>query len=163
MSEYNLRLTHTLTTDMGAYKLLELPPELCKSIESSLDNPPKSAHISRVHVPSKHIDVSYPSLVIKGEPDEDAVLCTADKTYILRSVVLSNSILVVAPPNDMDEDRNEEDVVIHDEIHDILELLPTLPRLQKLNGLLRNRVYDDRDNEDEEMDGEEDGEQRVSP
>lgn len=96
------------------------------------------------------------SLVIKGQPNEDAVLCTDTKTYTLRSVVLSNSMLVVTPATDA-PDGSERDVVIRDQIHDVLELVPSLPRLQKLDGLLRGREYDE-GHSDEDMDAEdEDG------
>ena len=95
------------------------------------------------------------SLVIKGQPNEDAVLCTDTKTYTVRSVVLSNSMLVVTPPTDT-PDGSERDVVIRDQIHDVLELVPSLPRLQKLDGLLRGREYDE-GHSDEEMDAEEEG------
>ena len=79
------------------------------------------------------------------------MLCTASKTYALRSVVLSNSVLVVTPPP---AEGSREDVVIRDTIHEVLELVPTLPRLQKLSGMLRGREYDEGHDEDEDMDEE---------
>lgn len=87
---------------------------------------------------------------IKGHKDEDAVLCTPDKTYALRSVVLSNSVLVVTPPVGA-SGNPDTDVVIQDTIHEVLELIPTLPRLQRLNGMLRGREYDEGHDEDEDM------------
>lgn len=78
------------------------------------------------------------------------MLCTANKTYALRSVILSNSVLVVTPP----AEGSQEDVVIRDTIHEVLELVPTLPRLQKLSGMLRGREYDEGHDEDEDMDEE---------
>ena len=97
--------------------------------------------------------------MIKGQPNEDAVLCTETKTYALRSVVLSNSMLVVTPPTDS-MNASERDVVIRDQIHDVLELVPTLPRLQKLGGLLRGREYDE-GHSDEEMDVDDAGDRPV--
>ncbi len=95
------------------------------------------------------------SLVIKGQPNEDAVLCTSDKTYTLRSVVLSNSVLVVTPPPaGSTTNSSNEDIVIRDQLHEVLELMPCLPKLQKLNGLLRGREYDEGQ---EETEGLEDG------
>ena len=92
------------------------------------------------------------SFVIKGEPTEEAVLCTESKTYTLRSVVLSNSVLVVSPPTDTNPaTADNKDVVIRDQVHEILELVPTLPKLQKLGGLLRGREYAEGHDEDDDM------------
>ncbi len=97
-------------------------------------------------------------LSIKGEPNEDAVLCTADKTYTVRSVVLSNSVLVITPPKDTELDgARSDDLVIRDQLHEILELVPSLPKMQKLGGLMRGREYDEGREEEEEMDVEPDG------
>jgi sister chromatid cohesion protein DCC1 len=91
-------------------------------------------------------------LTIKGQPNEDAVLCTNDKTYTLRSVALSNSVLVVTPPPVLDSPLSiageREAVVIRDELHEILEVSPTVPKLHKLIGLLRGREYDESDQSD---------------
>lgn len=35
MSELNLKFTTTPSTDNGSFKLLELPPEICKLVESA--------------------------------------------------------------------------------------------------------------------------------
>ena len=113
----------------------------------------------------------YPSFTIKGAPEEDAVLCTADKTYTVRSVVLSNSVLVVTPDstaNDavMGEEDNEDpvqEVFIRDQLHEVLELVPSIPRLHKLNGLLRGMEYDDGHEDEDMVSQDEDGEARHSP
>lgn len=39
MFECELRFSPSSSSDTGAYKLLELPPELCKLIESATDEP----------------------------------------------------------------------------------------------------------------------------
>ncbi|KAJ7507903.1 sister chromatid cohesion protein Dcc1 [Mycena galericulata] len=120
MSEFDLAFSGSLTDDAGAFKLLELPPELCKLVEATLES-------------------SSPlRLSIKGQSGEDAVLCTDDATYIIRSVVLSNSILVITP-----SESDAETVVIRDQVNEILELTPTVPKLHKLITLLRGREYDD--------------------
>lgn len=87
-------------------------------------------------------------LSIKGHPTEDAVICTADKTYTLRSVALSNTVLVVTPS------RTDPDGTVHvrDQLHEVLELVPSVPKLHKLSVLLRGMEYDE---------GDED--RRVSP
>ncbi|KAJ7179056.1 sister chromatid cohesion protein Dcc1 [Mycena filopes] len=79
-------------------------------------------------------------LSIKGQSGEDAVLCTNDTTYTIRSVVLSNSILVVTPPP---SSESTADVVIRDQVNEVLELTPAVPKLHKLSTLLRGREYDD--------------------
>lgn len=80
-------------------------------------------------------------LSIKGHPTEDAVVCTADKTYTLRSVVLSNTVLVLTPS------RTDPDGTVHvrDQLHEVLELVPSVPKLHKLSVLLRGMEYDEGD------------------
>ncbi|KAK7470567.1 Ctf8p and Ctf18p associating protein [Stygiomarasmius scandens] len=133
MMEHNLRFSPSSVHEAGSFKLLELPSDICKLLEDQN---------------------STPKLTIKGQPGEDAVLCTNDKTYTLRSVVLSNSILVVtAPPDTSDSlDFDADSVVIRDQINEILEVTPTVPKLHKLGSLLRGKEY----NEDEEDAREED-------
>lgn len=101
---------------------------------------------------------SYPShsLSVKGQAGEDAVLCTSDKTYTMRSVVLSNSVLMVTPPPDaLSADFSDDGVVIRDQVNEIIELAPSVPKLYKLAAFLRGRDYDE-GQEDEEEDEEND-------
>lgn len=125
MAAYNLRYPSSGETS-GGYRLVELPLDLCKLIDDD--------------------ERGLTKLKIKGHPADDAVLCTDDKTYSLRSVVLSNSVLVVTPP----VDGAEDDVVIRDSLNEILELVPAVPKLYKLKGLLRGQEYDGDDLDDEE-------------
>ena len=97
------------------------------------------------------------SFTIKGASEEDAVLCTAHRTYAVRSVVLSNTMgVVTADPTPREEaDEVEDDdacqeVFIRDQLHEIIELVPCVPRLHKLNSLLRGQEYDE-GHEDEDM------------
>lgn len=95
--------------------------------------------------------------MIKGDQVEDAVFCTESKTYALRSVVLSNSVLVTTGPVDASASTEpSKNVVIRDTVHEVLELVPSLPRLQKLNSLLRGQEYDEGHDEDEGMYGDDD-------
>ncbi|KAI0661096.1 sister chromatid cohesion protein Dcc1 [Cubamyces menziesii] len=142
--ELDLRFSSRSQSEVGTYKLLELPPDLCKSIEASAEGS------------------SSPSFTIKGSPEDDAVLCTADKTYIVRSVVLSNSVLVVTPdPADEDADNDVDeplkDVAIRDQLSEVIELVPCVPRLHKLNAFLRGREYDEGHEDEESMSEDEDG------
>ncbi|KAF5344156.1 hypothetical protein D9758_008880 [Tetrapyrgos nigripes] len=129
--ENSLRFSPSSLNEAGCFKLLELPSDICKLLDDS----------------------STLRLTIKGQPGEDAVLCTNDKTYSLRSVILSNSVLVVtAPPDTSDAlDFDAESVVIRDQISEILEVTPTIPKLHKLASLLRGKDYNE---EDEELNDE---------
>jgi sister chromatid cohesion protein DCC1 len=100
-------------------------------------------------------------LTVKGQRDEDAMLCTEDKTYTVRSVVLSNSMLVVAPH----PERPSDTIIIRDQLNEILELVPSVPKLHKLGGLLRGMEYDEGQEDgdvDNDRDCEMDGEGQVS-
>ncbi|KAI0356391.1 hypothetical protein OH77DRAFT_1589352 [Trametes cingulata] len=149
MAEFDLRFSSTPQTDTGTFKLLELPPDLCKLIEGSLEDP------------------SRRSFTIKGASEEDAVLCTADKTYTVRSVVLSNSVLVVTrDPADADADDVDapvEDIVIRDQLSEVIELVPSVPRLHRLNAHLRGREYDEGHEDEDMISDDEDGNPRKRP
>jgi sister chromatid cohesion protein DCC1 len=62
-------------------------------------------------------------------------------------------LLVVTPPPDTALEFSEDVVVIRDQVNEILELTPTVPRIQKLVSLLRGREYDET-NEDDVVDDE---------
>ncbi|KAI0829916.1 sister chromatid cohesion protein Dcc1 [Trametes gibbosa] len=143
MAEFDLRFASTSRSDAGSFKLLELPPDLCNLIE---------------RVPE---GTAPPRFTIKGASDEDAVFCTAEKTYTVRSVVLSNSVCVVTrDPGDVDADlisESLEEVVIRDQLSEIIELVPSVPRLHRLTGLLRGREYDDCHEDEELMSDDDEG------
>jgi len=127
-----LAFSPTSVKESGDFRLLELPPDLLKSIESNNSSPLTWA--------------------IKGNPAEDAVLCTDDKTYSIRSVSLSNSVLVATPG----EVQNQ--IVIRDTSHELLQVAPILPKVHRLAGLLRGREYDEgrEDLDDDALDDEQD-------
>ena len=135
-----LAFSPTSVKESGNFRLLELPPDLLKSVESN----------------------SSPlTWAIKGNPAEDAVLCTDDKTYSIRSVSLSNSVLVVTPGEVQDQ------IVIRDTSHELLQVAPILPKVHRLAGLLRGREYDEgrEDLDDDVLDDEQDtqSQQQVRP
>jgi sister chromatid cohesion protein DCC1 len=68
-------------------------------------------------------------------------MCTADRTYSLRSVVLSNTVLVLTPS------RTDPDGTVHvrDQLHEVLELVSSVPKVHKLPVLLRGMEYDEGD------------------
>ncbi|KAH9910634.1 sister chromatid cohesion protein Dcc1 [Fomitopsis serialis] len=135
MPEYTLKFSSSAVADTAAFKLLELPPDLSKLVES---NPDESSSWS-----------------IKGNPDEDAVLCTANKTYTIRSIVLSNSVIVatagVGEDTSTDETPHSTSVEVRDQLNEILELVPSVPRLHKLDVLLRGKEYDEGQEGDGDM------------
>jgi sister chromatid cohesion protein DCC1 len=84
------------------------------------------------------------------------VLCTADKTFIMRSVSLSNSVLVVTPvPDERAAAFAPDALVIRDQLHEVIELTPSVAKLHKLSALIRERQYDE--GAEDEVDAEEDG------
>lgn len=136
-----LAFSQTSVEESGNFRLLELPPNLLKSIESNNNYPLTWA--------------------IKGNPTENAVLCTNDRTYSIRSVSLSNSILIVGPGEAQDQ------IAIRDTNRELLQVSPVLPKVHKLAGLLRGREYDEgrEDLDDGLFDGEQDihNRQQVRP
>ncbi|KAF8621562.1 hypothetical protein AX15_007590 [Amanita polypyramis BW_CC] len=120
MTDIKLKFSPCSLSESGSFKLLELPPDICSLVEASLET------------------ANSPGLFIKGQPNEDAVLCTRERTYTIRSVVLSNTILVVSP-----SENGGTSLDIRDQVGDILELVPCVPRLHKLDLLLRGRTYDE--------------------
>ncbi|ESK96086.1 hypothetical protein Moror_7431 [Moniliophthora roreri MCA 2997] len=142
MFESQLCFSASSSADEGSFKLLELPAELCKIFESSLEAPEPV------------------SFTVKGQSGDDAVLCTRDRTYALRSVALSNTLLVVTPAPYGEVPDVDNALVIHDQINEILELTPIVPKLHKLSTLLKGKEYG-QDHEDEDMEAD-DGTKRVS-
>ncbi|KAG5648993.1 hypothetical protein DXG03_000342 [Asterophora parasitica] len=90
MAESDLCFSSSSSKDSGFFKLLELPPDLCKLIESAADS--------------------------------------------------------MTPLRD-------DAVVIRDQINEILELTPSVPKLHTLTALLRGREYDDGQEDDDIYEG----------
>ncbi|GLB33888.1 putative sister chromatid cohesion protein Dcc1 [Lyophyllum shimeji] len=131
MTEYDLHFSPSSSRDAGSFKLLELPSDLCKLIEDAMES------------------MTPLRFKIKGKADENAVLCTANKTFAIRSVALSNSVLVVTPPPDTSSlDFTADAVVIRDQVSEILELTPSVPKLHTTLASLRGREYDDGQEDD---------------
>ncbi|KEP54434.1 sister chromatid cohesion protein DCC1 [Rhizoctonia solani 123E] len=118
------------------YCLVELPPDIVELAKQGQAN-----------------------LSIRGRPDDEAVLCTQSKTYAIRSVALSNSVLIMsnAGPDskpcdsaiELLEPGETNTLVISGEVSEILELIPTVPRLESLLQHLRGCEWND-DESDEE-------------
>lgn len=132
---------------IGAYRLIELPPDIYKRVESGEQG------VRCVRPFSFHGALRLCRMTIKGRTDDDAVICTEDKTYALRSVVHSNTFLVATPPGDGDD----ADVVVRDQVSQIFELVPMVPNVVgRLSTLLRDSEYlEGHEDDSDEAEGEE--------
>ena len=102
---------------------------------------------------TKLTDRTLSRLTIKGQSNEDAVLCTADKTFSMRSIGLSNTVLVVTPvPDVCASDFAEDALIIRDQLNEIIELVPAVPKLHKLAAVIRDRQYGEGQEDDIEQD-----------
>ncbi|WVQ85058.1 hypothetical protein IAT38_007222 [Cryptococcus sp. DSM 104549] len=119
------------------YQLLELPAEILKQVEALKD---------------KGDDAVFP-LTIKGRPSDDATLCTPNSTFLLRTVGISNSLLVCRTPSSMtaqspEESDDDDDeplrptLQIRDVCHQILECVPVAPNLERIRGILRDSAWE---------------------
>uniref|UniRef100_A0A3Q4B2I0 Sister chromatid cohesion protein DCC1 n=1 Tax=Mola mola TaxID=94237 RepID=A0A3Q4B2I0_MOLML len=95
----------------------------------------------------KHIEAGQ-SLVIRGDKDERAVVCTADKTYELKIADTSNLLLFVPGCRTADQltDSQDSPRVVHNQIwgfcNSYWELRKQRPRLKKLKKLLMENPYE---------------------
>ncbi|KAK4520098.1 uncharacterized protein ATC70_008228 [Mucor velutinosus] len=104
--------------EKNAYALVELgTPELLEAFESGID------------------------IVIKGLADDEAVLCTESKTYIVRQVNTSNSLLLTT------KDPMSNQHIVHDDMSSTIELLPCIARLNRIDELLKESSYSGSENE----------------
>ncbi|NWS39027.1 DCC1 protein, partial [Probosciger aterrimus] len=108
----------------GECCLLQLEPGLCAEIEAGC------------------------SLVIRGEKDEQAVLCSKDKTYDMKIADTSNMLLFVPgcrTPEQLNADQ-ESCNIIHSQIagfsNNYWELRRCRPKLKKLRKLLMEDPYE---------------------
>ena len=155
MPEYDLAFSPNASNETGFYKLVELTPDLTTLIENAIKNDEDLQLNFWIHVLLNSDPLASHRLTIKGQSNEDAVLCTADKTFGMRSIGLSNTILVVTPfPDDCSTEFAEDAVVIRDQLNEVIELIPAVAKLQKLSVLIRDRQYDEGNEEEvEEHDG----------
>ncbi|WWC62793.1 uncharacterized protein I303_105390 [Kwoniella dejecticola CBS 10117] len=127
-----------------SYQLLELAPEIIKAVEAS-----RSRLTSDSTTDKK--DASIYPLTIKGKPSDDAVLCTPDSTFLLRTVGISNSILVCRTPSssaanldsiaESRSDTVKPTLQIRDTCHEILECVPISPNLERIRTILKESAW----------------------
>ncbi|KAK6918128.1 Sister chromatid cohesion protein Dcc1 [Dillenia turbinata] len=102
--------------------------------------------------PSLIPDVLHQRVTLRGQPDEDAVLCTQSKTFGVKFVGTSNSVFLVPPSSSncgyVDEFTNSAENGNKLPIASVLkvspgtlELVEVAPRLDKLKLLLSERPY----------------------
>ncbi|XP_036119684.1 sister chromatid cohesion protein DCC1 [Molossus molossus] len=115
----------------GDFCLLELEPALCQQLEAGR------------------------SMVIRGDKDEQAVLCSKDKTYDLKIADTSNMLLLIPGCKTPDQLKMEETHcnIIHPEIfgfsNNYWELRRCRPKLKKLKRLLMENTYEGPDSQKE--------------
>lgn len=85
-------------------------------------------------------------MIIKGRPSDDAVLCTPTSTFLLRTVGISNSLLVCRPPVNAEERRPT--LEIRDISHEVLECVPQAANLERIRTVLRDSAWPGLDGDD---------------
>ena len=108
-----------------SYSLVELPPALLAGIQ-------KQASTSTSFLSTLPTD-----LVIKGQPSDDAVLCTQDATYNLRAVKNSNSLMLCKPTSKDKGKGKASSLEIESTLHQTLELELVVPKLDRIGELLK--------------------------
>lgn len=79
-------------------------------------------------------------LTIKGEKDDEAVLCTSSTTYAVKYVSTSNTVLLI-PPAQYTDGHAPATAGVVATASGLIELVETAPRLDKLKSLLNQRPY----------------------
>ncbi|WVQ65574.1 uncharacterized protein L199_003752 [Kwoniella botswanensis] len=115
----------TIEESEESYQLLELPPEIIKAVEASKGKDKESI---------------FP-LTIKGKPSDDAVLCTPNSTFQLRTVGISNSVLVCRSPSSSTEAPKKDTLQIRDTCHEILECVAISPNLERIRTILKDSAW----------------------
>lgn len=62
------------------------------------------------------------------------MLCTSSKTYTLRTVSVSNSLLILRPPDDTT-------LHLRDTCHEVLECVPSAGRVERIRTVLRDSAW----------------------
>ncbi|KAG9140644.1 hypothetical protein Leryth_006841 [Lithospermum erythrorhizon] len=110
-------------------------------------------------------DILNQRVTVRGQQDEDAVLCTESKTYAVKFVGTSNSVFLMPPYEESHDQTISHD--INDNSCDgmvigsvlkvatgVMELVEAAPKLDKLKLLLSQRPYsfeDESEMEDSEL------------
>lgn len=93
-------------------------------------------------------DVLQQRVTLRGQPDEDAVLCTQSKTYALKFVGTSNSVFLVPPSDHENAQNGDEKDHVQQGVASVIkvasgniELVEVAPKIDKLKELLSKNPY----------------------
>ncbi|KAL4585772.1 hypothetical protein LXL04_010398 [Taraxacum kok-saghyz] len=89
-------------------------------------------------------DVINQKVSLRGQPNEDAVLCTHSKTYALKFVGTSNSVFLVPPPHQYSVDEKTPEINSASVLKvapGTMELVEVAPKIDKLKLLLSENPY----------------------
>lgn len=134
MTKHTLRYADApSTSSQVSYSLVALPPALAKAVnERDLSNNVLA------------------TLTIKGQPTDEAVLCTQDTTYNLRAVQSSNSILVCEASTSKAGTLNGKgkEVEVRTTLHQTLELDLAILKLDRIGDLLKGQEWSPEEEEE---------------
>ncbi|XP_057511839.1 uncharacterized protein LOC130793979 [Actinidia eriantha] len=144
----------------------EQPLSTCRGAEAVLNlQPASSVSIAYHSLFGPHDDlvlleldekllpyVLHNRVALRGQPDEDAVLCTTSKTYAVKYVGTSNTVLLIPPSDqpllcgnakDFDEKDRVEKLVapVIKVAPGVMEIVEVAPRIDRLKMLLSENPY----------------------
>ncbi|XP_047338415.1 sister chromatid cohesion protein DCC1 [Impatiens glandulifera] len=95
-------------------------------------------------------DILNQRVTLRGEPNDDTVLCTQSKTYSVKFVGTSNSVLLIPPENSDSNGDSEKKLIapVFKVAIGNMELVEVAPKLDKLKLLLSEKPYKDDDVEE---------------
>lgn len=84
------------------------------------------------------------------------MLCTPESTYTLRTVQISNELVLLTPPSLSEPDvfggfeqgEREKRLEMRETVHELVELAVCMPRLERIEDVLRGQEWDGLDAED---------------
>ena len=93
-------------------------------------------------------------MILRGNSDEGAVLCTRSATFSVKEAETSNSLLVVPSlvlPTALEKtgERSLVPSTVEGVFYKYLEVLPTQPTTKRLHTLLREKSYKGGNNEED--------------
>ncbi|KAL7120849.1 hypothetical protein ACP275_02G147400 [Erythranthe tilingii] len=131
----------------GAEAVLRLQPNSSISITYDSQFGPHN-DIMLLEIDEKLLpEILHQRVTLRGQPDEDAVLCTTSKTYAVKFVGTSNSVLLIPPSDKVSElfnNKDEKNTVVASVIKvapGCMELVEVAPKLDKLKLLLSQNPY----------------------
>ncbi|KAH6772879.1 zinc ion binding protein [Perilla frutescens var. hirtella] len=161
--EWDMDILHPQTArSAGAEALLGLQPSSSISITyHSLFGPHDDLML--LELDDKLLpEILQQRVTLRGQPDEDAVLCTASKTYAVKFVGTSNSVFLIPPSDEVSGSCNNKDddnmmaASVLKVAPGCMELVEVAPKLDELKLLLSQNPYSFI--EASEMDTSEEGE-----